>query len=493
MRAKKWLVYGLGFAVLTAALLVGCGLTLLGSETARLATVRWVQSQWIAPDQLKMQGLQWPELGRLTFTSITVYQNQTPWLAIKGLELSWRPKALWQKTIDVHSISVEQLDYHIQERASTPQPDEPSSLPKAPPQFWPIHIGSLHLGRAQVHGLQTAQAVPAFTLQGQAKLFAPETPLSLNLNAATLVDLATKLNVKTRVQQAASIHLSGTLTEPANGFLANLLHLPKNQALDATFDSLLQLSDDTWGIQLESLTLPFFEHQLNAQGSASWHWAQQQLNIPECILRIDDNIQKIKGSVSPQDIWWEANLSALPLDMANPWLEKPLAGFVTGQSEGHWVYANQRLPNATFTLDGQVTFEQHELSPSIAGELKNNLITLTQGSLKIDQSVINAKGTIDPFGKNNRFAVNARSLQLESLRTWLPQWPDNLTGYLSTLNLNVSGALTDPTVHANLDGESHFEDFHFTHTVEAHRTNCLRRGPLTGKNAVSIYSGIFPI
>src|SRR5690606_25947483 len=140
---------------------------------------------------------------------------------------------------------------------------------------------------------------------------------------------------------STQILITGTLQEAPAGWLGGLLSLPDAQGLDARFDIELTQNQDELHIDIESFSLPFLQHSLAVRGSARLKQPTRTLTIRELLLEVDDHRQRIKGTVSPEDIWLDLQLSNLPLTLAQPWLPELQHGNASGRLEIDWFLAGE--------------------------------------------------------------------------------------------------------------------------------------------------------
>ncbi len=444
---------GLLALLLSLLVLVVFVLTIaLGTETGRLWLVE--QGTGLAGNagiDIHMTQLQSPGLDQWSLATLTVAMNGSPLVAIDQLALSWRPWSLFQKHIEIHALTAARVHYF------EPEAREPETEPaddSGGGQMWPVTIDELAVGEIGVFDTAGDTRLPLLRVGGAGKLFHDNIPVQLQADVETLSDPITKLVVDSQALSSTQIRITGSLQEPPAGWLGGLLSLPDAQGLDARFDIELTQNQDELRIDIESFSLPFLQHALAARGSARLQQPGNTLTIRELLLEVDDNRQRIKGTVSPEDLFLDVQLSSLPLTLAKPWLPELQRGSASGRVEVDWFLAGEdALPNVAGNLEFDVGIHQQAIKGSLEGSLKQNLVQLQPGWVTIDRTRVTLQGTVDLDGDANALQAHVTDFTTDILAPWPVELPEGLTVTNRSTRLELQGSFDQPRLL--VDGDAH--------------------------------------
>lgn len=216
----------LGIALLALLLLVAMVVgAVVGTRTGRLWAAE--QALALAPDagvQVAVDGLDWPELGRIAFTRLALSDETGVWLEVGALQLDWQPTALFSAMLAIDRIDIGRvglLRLPVTPTGETETTTEPPSLPTLP--------GSLRLGALDIRLIEIAPAVAgeAVSLTGGIAMRWPEQgALSLSAKLSEADAGRTALSADVGLDPAGELSVAMQAEDAAGGVLSKLLALP---------------------------------------------------------------------------------------------------------------------------------------------------------------------------------------------------------------------------------------------------------------------------
>ncbi len=447
---------------------------ILATEAGRL----WLVDQGIhfaekAGIELNLEEISSPDLGHWEIASVEVFMYGKALVQADGIVFRWLPFALLQRQLHVKQLTADKLHYIQPEPTDTEKPEKTEGGGKT----WPVTVEQLAVNELGIFDQNREDLVPVLSMQASAELFHVDAPVQLDALITTLNANQTTLEVKTTVISPQEIRLTGSIREIAGGWLAEQLDLPRGQGLDAQFAVEVTQNEDEIAVDVETLTLPFLQHQLAARGSANIQRSTRTIIIKDFLLDIDEHRQRVKGTITPDDLWLDVSLSELPLSLAQPWLPEPVEGNISGDFKADWFFAgDQKWPNA----DGRTSFDLKVREQSVRGQvegvLKKNLATLRPSWIMIEETRLDLEGVFDLTGDANAVTARLRNFDSRLLKPWPVPWPADLAVANKNLNLEFKGSFQKPVVAAagdvranyrgenvavNLDGEASLQSAQF--------------------------------
>ncbi len=415
---------------------------ILATETGRLWLVD-LGSHFAgkAGIELTFEDISSPNLGHWEIAGLEVTMQGNTLVQADDIVFRWLPFALLQRQLHVKELTAARLHYFQPEASDTPEPEKTEGGGKP----WPVTVEQLGVNELGVFDQKQENLIPLLSMQASAELFHPEAPIQLDARVSTLNDNQTHLEAKTTVISAEEIRLTGAIREVAGGWLTQTLDLPQGQELDAQFAIEVTQSGDEIAIGVETLTLPFLQHQLAARGSANIQRSSRTVIIKDFLLDIDEHRQRVKGTITPDDLWLDVSLSELPLSLAQPWLPEPVDGYISGDFQADWFFAgDQKWPNA----DGRTSFDLKVREQSIRGQvdgvLKKNLATLRPSWVMVEGTRLDLQGDLDLTGNANALSAHLRNFDSRLLKPWPVPWPADLSVANKNLNLEFKGSFKAP-------------------------------------------------
>ena len=235
----------LAFGLLRMALRVVAGLTILVAVLA-VGTLAVLQTDagrrnaasligWAASDDsggIALDGLAIDWDLDLRLASLVVRDANGPYLAVSGLDVAWRPLALFTGLVAIDSVSVERVALA---RLPVPGPEPDTPEPPSPPGL--PALPAIHLDAASVERIELGAAVAGTPMQltATAALRTEAAPQSLSGEIAVSRTDGTDGSVDARLRyERASNVLSVQVgaSEPRGGLAARLLQIEGLPAVD---------------------------------------------------------------------------------------------------------------------------------------------------------------------------------------------------------------------------------------------------------------------
>lgn len=443
-------------ALLALVLLVPLGafLLLTNSSQARL----WAVDQGLAFAQsetltISADDIRWPRLGELSIAELSIRINNEEMLGVKKFRLRWQPFALAQKRIHLDELSAAYLKFRQVDTGVASEDETPETKGDFQwPSFWRVDVKKLAFERIELSLPLGDQPLPDYQLEASAVLFADVAPLQLDLDLRSLPpaeqrDLQpTRLTIDTEVSARSQVRMQGSLFEPPGGMIGALMRLPHEQPLDTRFAVEFQHLEDHWQLGITRLELLYLAHQIRLRGGMQLWPEAKKLDVRELYLTVDEHTQKFRGTVSAEQAWFDLELNQLPLDLGNLWSPEPLAGALSGTAEGHWEFAQQRLPDAVFNLIADARLREKDTSIQLSGKSNAELIEIDAFELAQMDTRFTASGTLAPFTEHTDLRASFRNFDSALVKPWVAAWPDYLGFSAKRGELTLKGALTEPIV-----------------------------------------------
>lgn len=223
-RFGRWLLRIAVAALAVLAVLAVVVGAVLGTRAGRL----WVAEQALsqAPRAgltIAVEGLDWPELGRIAFARLAISDNSGAWLEVEALKLDWRPGALISAVAEIERIDIGRVALlrvpEVPERTAPPtESSEPLALPTLP--------GSLRVGALDVRLIEIAPAVAgeAVSLTGGIAMRWPEQgALTLSATLREANAGRTALSADIGLDRAGQLSLAVLAEDAAGGVLSKIL------------------------------------------------------------------------------------------------------------------------------------------------------------------------------------------------------------------------------------------------------------------------------
>lgn len=200
-------------------------------EADRSFLTRFVENQLSAPNrQIRLSGIQGALSSNATIRQITVADDNGVWLRIQNASIQWNRAALFRRRLSIDKLSAESI-----EMSRPPLPDK--SLPS--PEATPFQVPEL-----PVAVILRELDVPHITFGESVFGLASELAVTGSLQLAS-GDLDTKLQIKrldgpggqlaleaSFSNESRALKLDLSLSEPADGVVANLLNMEGKPPVD---------------------------------------------------------------------------------------------------------------------------------------------------------------------------------------------------------------------------------------------------------------------
>lgn len=441
-RLLKWLLLAV---ILVVVITTGI---MFGSEQGRIWLVDSLINQLNQSTELEitLEGLAIPSIGQWQVASIQINKQQQEWLDAKQLTFHWQPRALLGQDFIIDQLTAKKLSlHHLFSTEPTKKDDreiKPSFITKLPN----IKIEQLMISAIDIYDVPTSVnngKKLSYAINAQIN-WLRSSPLNVYVQAQGLDGNATQLNLQLESKDRANISLSGSLNEPANGMIGQLLKLPQKQKINAGFEATFTTHENHYEVTAQRISLPLLQHQIKAQGDLTLSRYSNKF-VPENLdlsLSIDDTKHSIIGSLSGQQLQAELKLNKFPLDIVSLWNNSVGDGELTTELT---ISGTTDEPYAKGKITTRTTYKQRPVEIDFSGILTKKLINVDNLSVRLptpapSKMELWASGKLDLVTNKSALDITIKNLQTKTLRELSLPVPDTLdaTVVLATASLNGS-------------------------------------------------------
>jgi translocation and assembly module TamB len=461
----KYTLYGLVLALITAG---GGVLWLLGTETGRL----WLVDRGLALAEnaglrIVLEDLASPTLSHWQAGHLRVSTDAGPLVEVRDLRLQWRPRALLAKHLAIDSLTAGQVTYFHPQTENTDETPEDDSDPFRFPLR--LTLDQLAVDRLALHQLPglSDKVLPEYHLAGGFDVFGPDHPLRLQLELQSLETEETWVRVDTQLVTSGEVQIQGSVAEAPGGLLGGLARWPAADPLAADFRLRLIQKGRNLHLALEEIATQIVGHSVQVSGSLDYDLDKQSLQVPALTLLLDGRPQTLKGGYSPTDLWLQANLDTLPLDLVTPWYADIAGGTASGQLELSWAHKEPgRWPEASAQLQGDLIYAQHRLMVALTGGIKDRQLTLQPSQVRYGTAELAAQGVLDFEGAASDLRGTLRQFHTDLLAPWGIELPEGLTASADQARFHLRGAIRQPHLTLATQAKGVYQQHPFDLTVE---------------------------
>ncbi|MEJ2679983.1 MAG: translocation/assembly module TamB domain-containing protein [Gammaproteobacteria bacterium] len=435
---------------------------------------------------VRIDGLRWPELGKLFADRIEIrihnavsHQTQTL-LQVEQFLFQWRPAALQQRVVHITALRAETVSYTLpatqaqdaQAKKTVKSGFDLSSFPQ-------IQLDELIIRTLNVLHENAQHPVPPLSVAGKAVFFDRAVPVDATLNIDALNENPTSLFVMAHALSPRAIHVTGRVQEPDGGWLGQRLKLPVKQDLKAEFDAEIKKNvaknADRLKVRVNTFLMPLFTHTIEVSGAAELDLATQALTVQTVRIKTDERVQQANAYVSSTAVRFEAQLDELPLTLMTPWVKEIKSGVVSGAVHGEWLPKQKAdSPTVKAHIETAMRYASHEVKATVAGEYANRLLRLAPSQLRLDGSQVDVQGVLDLYGKANNLLVHLDTLHTDALRN-APELkqvpiPESLHGQIDDSTIRWKGAIRDPHVYVSTSAQGTYQGQFFEVETELDAT-----------------------
>ncbi|PTY37881.1 hypothetical protein BGP77_15550 [Saccharospirillum sp. MSK14-1] len=455
--ARAWMI-GLGSLLGLLLTLILVIAWLLASESGRLTLLGQVE-HWlprVTPFSLQTEGARAPEIGDWRFEQLS-WQTGSDGVAVdaENLSLQWRPRYLWQRRLWIDELTADRLDVTIPQTEAS-EPDESSGGIPDVSALW-SQLPSARLDQLVIQGLSVEHpSLPALqaTAVGELAINWGSWPARLELILSEGSQSA--LIVDVNVDAVDALRIQGRLNAPADSAWAQAFEWPLEQDLIGHWD--LELSQNQGQLQarIDTLSLPWREQSLRAEGGISLNPNNGRLFFSEFELSADGQPARLHGFVQADRADLNLNADALPLALVQPWL--PITGLdgalsIDGRLTGGW-RAPRFAGNAAF--DGQ--WQDETLHINTRSSATRNAITLDEFDAQWGPAELSVMGRVDWVGQRLDLTFEGEGLADRHWRYWVPAWPSNIHITDAEVNGSINGPLRQPVLTAEVSADGAYKD-----------------------------------
>ena len=451
----KWATLILVIAV-TVALIAGG--TLMGSEWGRLWLTHMIVDKLnqSTPLHISINNLSTPQLGHWKAASIRVRQDQQLWIVIDEFNLKWQPKALFDHRIIIEQIRANSFSLH--KLASNNQADKKTSpiANNLSLKIPAIQLKNLSIPSLNLYGFRPANDDKnrlGYAINANAN-WLKNAPLQINIEAQGLDAIAATINLQVQSDDWVHTKLAGSLREDAGGFFGKLLQLPKQQAIQASFDVAVTKLIDRYSINLHSLRFPLAQRNLSAQGHIAVSTEENNVYVDDLALSIDDTHHSVIGSWIDQQLDFEISANRFPLDIAKLWQDAVTRGELSAQLKLNGTTAQ---PHARGSITLNTVYKQLPIVINFVGSLSKSRVNIDSLQAQLASSDIQAQGKVDIAGNTADLKISANNVDLNALEVFDIPLPDKLEAIITTAKATLHGPIKNPQGELLFTAKGHYQ------------------------------------
>ena len=182
--------------------------------------------------------------------------------------------------LNVEAFTAQKLAVHLAALEALPKPEETEET--ARPFQWPdytIRIRKLELETLSLSHPELKEGWSDYALSGSAVLFAPEAPLLVNADIATLTGTPMRAQIHTLSAGENTWRIDVKAHEDAGGILGAMIDQPVTEPLDVALAALLAWQPETeaFDLTLDSVKGRYRTHDVEASGAL--HYREPTLTI----------------------------------------------------------------------------------------------------------------------------------------------------------------------------------------------------------------------
>ncbi|MBX2809353.1 MAG: translocation/assembly module TamB domain-containing protein [Cellvibrionaceae bacterium] len=428
-----------------------------------------------------IEALRWPTLGEVYIASLQLGLASGLAITAEAGQLSIDIPALFRGKLRIKTLDLAYLDV-VPPKASRQSKTpfiQPESLEVQLQQFTQTLASkklSLDLQALSVQKLVLHQnhkdrhhsPLPALAIHTQGQI--DHDTFSLASTITLLAPASGKLTLAIDGESPQQLQLDAEISDVAEGWLSQQLHLPKTDRLALTANASTQVVGDALTLNIASLKLPLSEHSLDLSGLATINWRRGEYHWRDVLITTGQSKHYTRGHSSNNGLHAELTLEQFPLALAKLFVDMPIDGSLNSHlhlqaislDPTDWKGAGtlalagnyQDIPFAfstTMSLD-----QQHlQLDSHLKSQPQSQLQPSKQDSShKPAEVLIQAQGAINLHNGNTAvdFSVTADDTQwLQYLDVDIPvqhQLAVDASGH-------ISGHYAQPKVslHSDLQGE----------------------------------------
>lgn len=484
----------LGFIVIVIMLASAVTLT---SETVRLRLAHALINQLNTSSDLHIaiDGLSTPGIEQWQMEKLVIERDHRVWIDIRHAALHWQPSALFGQALIIESLSANNVVYYpLQEENKTDsQPDSASSkrsLPVASIQLQKLVIDTLSL--EDITDERGKKESLSYTIDGAAK-WHKNTPLLLNFSALTLTKIPARLTIQSRSEDWNSVVIEGSLLEDAGGFFGELLQLPKEQKIAASFNTLITLNRQHFNVDIESFNFPLAGRKVDLTSQFVLTKNTFDLHLNRLDLVIDKTKHTLTGSWIGGELNIDLNLDQFPLGMVSPWITLLHSGALTTQ-------VNIQGPVTRPTVRGQIAanaiYDNKPVSIDFMGSANRDEILFKRLNASWDTTRITALGHLDITGETSKLSLSAKHLNIDTLRRFNIKFPSELQATITSAQAKMYGSIQDPQGKLTFSANGRYKQLPFVFSADLSKvldTVTIKNTSLTAMKGNAQVDGEFRI
>ncbi len=445
----------LGLVLVVALALV----FLLGTENGRMTLLDQAEI-WLPKltnQTLVIENASAPSLGEWRFGRLEWQQGEQGMKVVAdNLVFQFRPRYVLQQRLWVDAFTADSLEI------DTPKGQEPTPAkdPNAQPftvarleQLWP-RIPPIRIEHIQVDALtlNIAERPPLVTsVTSEAEVNWGSWPARMDLRLSGGED--SSLSMTVAVDAVDSIRVLGELNAAADSQWARWSQWPLDEGIAGQWDMELSAANQAYSVDIRSLSLPWRDYRLSAEGGVSYDPNLGRVFLSELTLAVDDHPARLHGFIEAQRADLGIDIERLPLAVLNSLIPiDDLTGdlALNGQVTGGW---QAPMFDGSAAFDGR--FKGDALALQVESEATPAGMSIETAELTWGEATVAADGRVGWEDRTLDLNLDWQNVNQSRWQPWVAAWPEDVA--LSTSGEGrLSGALSDPTLTAEVSVDGRY-------------------------------------
>ncbi|MDX2464760.1 MAG: translocation/assembly module TamB domain-containing protein [Porticoccus sp.] len=450
----------LGLSVL---LILLASTLLLTSETARLGITQALINKVNTTSNIHIaiDGLTTPNIEQWQVEKLIIERDGQTWFDGRHIKFHWQSSALLDQVLIIKTLSASNVSFYSpldEQKTSDRQDNTPQkrSFPLASVPLHAIQFKTLAIGTLSLHGLipdEPDKQSYNYSINADAK-WQKDAPLSLNIEVRALNETSAKLTIQSRSNNWNSVSIEGSLQEDAGGFFGQLLQLPKEQEIAASFDSLITVEENRFNVNIATFVLPLAKRKVSLSSQFTLMKNTRDLYLDKVDVAIDETKHTASGSWIDGQLNIDLNLNQFPLDLVNPWVTSQYSGDLTAQI---LIQGTMSHP----TIQGKVTsharYNNIPITVDFIGSANKDELTFDRLNASLDEAEITAVGRLDINGDTSTLELSAKHVDVNLLNLLNITIPKELQATITTAQATLHGSIKNPQGKLQLSANGQYK------------------------------------
>ena len=435
---------------LSVAVILLFSTLLLTSETVRLELTQTLVNRVNTSSNIHItiDGLTIPGIEQWQVEKLVIERDGQIWIDSRHVKFHWQPSALLNQALVIETLSANNVSFYSpldEHKTSDQQDNSPHkrSFPLASIPLKAIQFKTLTIGTLSLHGLipnESNKQSYNYAINADAK-WQQDTPLLLNIEVKALNETPAKLTVRSRSNNWNSVTIEGSLQEDAGGFFGQLLQLPKEQEIAASFDSLITMDEHRFSVNIAPFDFPLAKRNVSLSSQFTLTKNTRDLYLDKVDLAIDDTKHTASGSLVDGQLNIDLDLNQFPLDLVNPWVTSQYSGDLTAQI---LIQGAMTHPIIRGQITSHVRYNNIPITVDFIGSANKDELTFDRLNASWDEAEITAVGRLDINGDTSTLELSAKHVDVDLLKLLNISIPKELQATITTVQATLHGSIKNP-------------------------------------------------